>query len=289
MLQSIKGPGPSLSPSLTSHRNPLLEADIMHLNPTERRLAELLEQAYRDHKTIDLLPPDLVPIDEASAYRVASDVIQRLKWDIGGWKIGATAVDNLHELGAARPIIGQIARESIVESPHRFVFDSLMTPVCECEFAFELEGDLEERDEPWTAADVAARIVNLYPAIEIGERRLTRGQVVPILALIADNSAAGKLVLGEPIPDWRKLDLAAMPVRLSIDSGHYAAGHGRDVLGNPLNALAWLADQSALLGRPLQAGEIVSTGSCTGMKPLKRGARLLAEFGDGITVEAAFD
>ncbi len=67
-----------------------------------------------------------------------------------------------------------------------------------------------------------------------------------------------------------------------------AAGFGRDVLGHPLNALAWLANEGDLAGRPLMEGDIVSTGSCTGMKPVGRGSMSTADFGPMGRVEVSF-
>ncbi len=251
----------------------------MPLTAQEEALVGLLLEANRKRCLIERVPDRLLPRDEASAYRVAAAVGTRLGIDVGAWKIGATAANNLQELGAARPIVGRVPRGNIVRSPARLPFDQLMTPVQECEFAFELGDDLEVRQTPWTPADLVPRIRAMFPAIEVGERRLSRQHAVPILMLIADNSAAGHLVLGAPVAGWHVHDLASAEVSLGIDGIEVAAGSGRDVLGHPLQALAWLANEGALTGRPLRKGDIVSTGSCTGMKPVGRGTTSVADFG----------
>lgn len=258
------------------------------LSPSEEALVALLLDAHRNRRLIDQVPAHLVPTEEASAYRVANAVSDRLGMDIGGWKIGATAANNLQELGAARPIVGRVPRRNIVHSPAQLSYDSLMTPVQECEFAFELAEDLERRPSGWTAAELVPKIRAMYPAIEVGERRLSRNSTVPILLLIADNSAAGHLVLGAPVDHWQDHDIAQSAVSLRIDDVDVAAGFGRDVLGHPLNALAWLANQGDLAGRPLMEGDIVSTGSCTGMKPVGRGSMSTADFGLMGRVEVSF-
>src|SRR3546814_15728297 len=120
----------------------------------------------------------------------------------GGWKSGATAVDNLHELGAAEPIYGRIPKHAILESPCRIPFDALMTPVLECEFAFRIGKGLPRMDGGWTADNVMEHVESMHSAIEVGERRLSRRQPVPILRLNAAASADGHPALGPAVPAW---------------------------------------------------------------------------------------
>ena len=64
-----------------------------------------------------------------------------------------------------------------------------------------------------------------------------------------------------PVADWRRLDLAAVTYRLTINGSEIGTGKGSDVMGNPLNALTWLANKLAADGRPLRRGMVVMTGS----------------------------
>lgn len=255
----------------------------------EATLVALLREARRSRRLIDRLPDDAMPRDEDTAYRVAARIAEESGLVVGAWKIGATAPDNLRDLGATQPIYGRIAREAIHGSPCRLKFDELMTPVDECEFAFVLAEDMPAHGTGWTAEAAADRVGTLHPAIEVGERRIARGSPLPIHALIADDSAAGHLVLGNAVADWRRHDLAAAMVRLDVDGREERIGHGRDVLGHPLNALAWLANQRAMAGQPLRAGDVVTTGSCTGMMPVGRASRHVADFGILGKVEVVFD
>ena len=69
------------------------------------------------------------------------------------------------------------------------------------------------------------------------------------------------------------------PVQLAIDGAQVAAGCGADALGHPLNVLEWLLAHLGRRGIALQAGEIVSTGTCTGLIPVAPGNHLHADFG----------
>ena len=80
-------------------------------------------------------------------------------------------------------------------------------------------------------------------------------------AMVAGNVWNAGVVLGDPVTDWRRLDLAQAAARLTINGREIGRGRGGDVMGNPLNALAWLANKLAAAGTPLRAGMIVMTGS----------------------------
>jgi 2-oxo-3-hexenedioate decarboxylase/2-keto-4-pentenoate hydratase len=48
---------------------------------------------------------------------------------------------------------------------------------------------------------------------------------------------------------------------MTINGGEVGTGSGGDILGHPLEALAWLANALAARGRSLAAGEFVLLGS----------------------------
>jgi 2-keto-4-pentenoate hydratase len=79
--------------------------------------------------------------------------------------------------------------------------------------------------------------------------------------MVAGKVRNAGVVLGAPVKDWRRLDLARVTSRLTINGREIGSGKGSDVMGNPLNALSWLADKLATVGTPLRRGMIVMTGS----------------------------
>jgi 2-keto-4-pentenoate hydratase len=78
-------------------------------------------------------------------------------------------------------------------------------------------------------------------------------------------------VLGEPAAEWRRLDLERIGGSMAINGEVAGRGHGRDILGHPLEALAWLATSRAARGRGLRAGEFVLLGSLVATKWMRRG------------------
>jgi 2-keto-4-pentenoate hydratase len=79
------------------------------------------------------------------------------------------------------------------------------------------------------------------------------------------------------VTNWRRLDLATVTARLTINGREIGTGKSGDVMGNPLNALAWLADKLAAAGTPLKRGMIVLTGSMVPIQFPGGGDRALVE------------
>jgi 2-keto-4-pentenoate hydratase len=95
--------------------------------------------------------------------------------------------------------------------------------------------------------------------------------------MVAGNVWNAGCVLAAPVTDWRKLDLAAATYRLTINGREIGVGEGTDVMGNPLNALSWLADKLAADGRPLRRGMVVMTGSTVPIQFPQPGDRAMVE------------
>jgi 2-keto-4-pentenoate hydratase len=88
--------------------------------------------------------------------------------------------------------------------------------------------------------------------------------------------------------DWRRLDLVEQRPLISLRGRQYV-GHGKNVLGDPLTALAWLADELRKLGLTLRAGEVVTTGTCHPPLPIAAGDIVEADFGSLGIVSVAFE
>ena len=107
------------------------------------------------------------------------------------------------------------------------------------------------------------------------------------LLTTADGGVNIALVIGEWAP-FAGRDLCEHPVAMTIDGKPAGAGTGSRALGDPLNVMHWLVNRQSRLGLGLLAGEIISTGTCTGLDPVRPGDVALAEFGTLGAVEIAF-
>jgi 2-keto-4-pentenoate hydratase len=116
--------------------------------------------------------------------------------------------------------------------------------------------------------------------IEIVENRY--GELVELgtPTLVGDQVFHAAAVPGEPgAADWRVLDVAALRGRISVDGEVRDEGVGADLLGHPLNCLAWLAGSSvAAAFGGLKAGQVVMLGSVTPPVWLTGPASVTVEF-----------
>ncbi len=260
------------------------------MTPTHEaaELADRLAEARRAGRQIRDLAAALVPATAAAAYEINAAVAGRLGWAQLGWKIAATTPDMQRRLRTAEPIYGRTFAQFRVPSPARFVHAGLLDPLIECEFFFTLAHALPARPEPYSVDEVRDAVGACHAGVEVAECRFPLDGLPPIPAILADGAASGRYVVGPQITDWRSCDLGAMPVTLAVNGRLRRTGSGREVMGDPINPLVWLANQRSAVGDGLAAGAMISTGTATGMLLAVRGDTMRATFGGDIAVDLAF-
>jgi 2-keto-4-pentenoate hydratase len=148
----------------------------------------------------------------------------------------------------------------------------------EVELAVRLRRDVEDADldDP---VRLSTAIGEALPAIEVVETRLANWRESGPLEQLADLQNHGALVLGEGVPWSAKapVDLRSLRATLVFDGQPVADARGSHPVGDVLPLLAWLARHARDRRRPLRAGDVVTTGSCTGLLFAWEGARVQAE------------
>jgi 2-keto-4-pentenoate hydratase len=70
--------------------------------------------------------------------------------------------------------------------------------------------------------------------------------------------------LGEGVADWLRLDLPRLAGRIMVDGEARGEGVAGDLLGDPMNSLAWLAGSAvATAFGGLRTGQVIMLGSVT--------------------------
>jgi 2-keto-4-pentenoate hydratase len=238
---------------------------------TVERVSRLLIEAHRRSRQIAEPPLDVEPFDRAEAFAIQDHIVIAMGGG-GGWKTGAPSPD-------AEPIAAPLLAPLIGQSPAVLPASRFHALGVEAELAFRFGRSLVARGQPYTRDEVVGAIESVHPAIEIVDSRLGSWAQQNAMWKLADNQSNGYFVHGPAMTGWRGLDLAHMPVELQID-GDVAVfrADGGNPAGDPLRLATWLANHLAATRSGLGFGDIVTTGSCSGLLWVQPGQHVVARF-----------
>ena len=256
----------------------MLSADELHA------AADSLYDLWQQGRQLETLPESLIPGDRPEAYAVQALLAARSGRPPFGWKIAATSRAGQAHINVDGPLAGRLLSERAFNSGASRPFAQNHMAVAEAEFAFRIGRHLPPRSSAYTQKEVLTAVECLHPAIEIPDSRFVDFTKVGAAQLIADNACAHEFVLGpEACASWRSMDLAAHEVRLTIITAAGAElvheGQGVNVLGGPLIALTWLANELSRIGVTLESGQVVTTGTCVVPPAIGPHDHIAADFG----------
>ena len=241
---------------------------MAQLSKAERAARHLFE-AHRDRQPYQPLPDDISPATIEEAYDMQEAFQSLLAPERGvivGYKIALTTPVMQRMVGFDAPCAGAVFESSVHHSPAAVKASDFVRLGAECEVAVRLQSDLPASGAPYDRAGVTAAVGALMPAFELVDDRGADYSNLYFLGVAADNAWNAGVVLGPEKVDWQTLDLEDSKGAMTINGQPAGEGYGRDVLGHPLDALAWLANTLAGRGRELQAGMLVMTGSIVSTK-----------------------
>ena len=244
-----------------------------------QRAAQHLFDAHSRRQTYAALPEDISPatIDEAYDMQEAFQaLLAPQRGAIVGYKIALTTPVMQKMVGFDAPCAGAVFESGVHHSPASVQSTDFVRLGAECEVAVRLSAGLPASGAPYDRAGVSSAVGALMPAFELVDDRGADYSNLYFLGVAADNAWNAGVVLGPELADWQSLDLEGAGGAMTINGEPAGEGYGRDVLGHPLDALAWLANTLAGRGKELQAGMLVMTGSIVSTKFLKAGD--VAEF-----------
>jgi 2-keto-4-pentenoate hydratase len=252
-----------------------------------QQAADVLWSARTEPRTIAALPADCRPatLEEGWAIQRALDAPAGTH---AGWKIAATSPGGQAHIGAPGPVIGRLHERFVLPSGAVLSAEHMTMRAAEGEFGFRMAQDLPARDEPFGRDEVLAAIGALLPAIEVPDTRFDDFMAVGLPSLVADAMCGGHVVIGAPAASWDPAQLPGHRAVMRRDGEEVAAGTGADVLGDPCEAMVWLANELRASSLGLRAGDLVITGACTPPHPIAPGDAMVADFGALGRVEVAF-
>ena len=250
--------------------------------------AQHLMTARRSRTILPALPADCRPSSVDEGYAIQAAFRDLWPEKVAGWKVGATALTVQAMFKVGHPFYGPIFEPSVHASPAKPRAADHFHLTIESEFVFRLAKDLPAQPGGHTKAEISAAFDAVLPGLEIVGGRYPGLTSTEIANVIADCAGNEGLVMGKPISGWREADLIAQRVRLEVNTRIVGDGSGADVLGSPVRVLEWLVADMSRRGISLVAGQVVSTGTCTGVVSIGPGEKAVADFGPFGQAELCF-
>lgn len=248
------------------------------------RAANFLADLRIAQREIDAIPSYSRPPDLEAAYAVQDALVERMLADYNGerlgYKIACTSDLAQQLLQVDHPIFGQTLSHSSFASPALFTEQEFRSCIIEAEFAFRMAADVPIREAVYDAESIAQFVDAILPSIEIIDHRFIDWSTVGAPSIAADNAIHGAWVYGNAVTEWQGFDLLTHEATLTVNGEQILQGTGEAVLGHPLKALAWLANELQKYGKQLKAGELITTGVCMDVYRAQSGDRVAADFGE---------
>jgi 2-oxopent-4-enoate/cis-2-oxohex-4-enoate hydratase len=242
-------------------------------------LGDELYQALRAGKTVAPLTDREADITIEDAYHISLRMVnQRVALDgeqIVGKKIGVTSAPVQEMLGVFQPDFGFLTDAMVYPNSAEIpIAGNLIAPRAEGEIAFRLKKDLVGPGV--TEEQVLDATETIIPCFEIVDSRIENWNI-KIQDTVADNASCGVYVLGPNEVDPRDFDLPNLKMRIYKNGEFHSEGLGSAVQGNPLTAVAWLANTLGEFGIPFKAGEVILSGSLAPLIPVEAGDEMSLE------------
>lgn len=245
-------------------------------------LKQLGAELYHSAKTRERSPviskmyPDFSVEDAYEVQRHMLECYSNDGYHFSGRKVGMTSSAMREQFGIEEPDYGYLIEECKYENDAQLDCGAFLDPMVEAEIAFVLKDDLDQ--ENVSAADVRAATEYIVAALEIIDAR-TQHFDTTIQDSIADNASFGAYVTGDIILSPEDKDLSLLGIIVEKNNKQITTSSGASVMGDPANAVAWLANKMKSLGEPLKKGEFVLSGSFISAIPVKAGDVVAVRYG----------
>ena len=224
--------------------------------------------------------PGAIPANLDAAYLCQNLAIDSWPDRLIGWKVGMIP-PALRAVHASERLAGAIFQRGLRAAAGEVEFPVFVGgfAAVEAEFVLRIAADAPAGKVDWTEKEARSLIGAMHIGIETaGSPLATINELGPTVTAADFGNNAG-LILGPEIRAWAALPLDSLAVITSIEGRIVGRGAAGLLLRGPIGALQFLAGQTARMGRPLQAGMLVSTGAVTGVHDIKAGQSAVADFG----------
>lgn len=239
--------------------------------------AKRLREASQTGRTCKPVRDLIGETDQEAAYAV-QEINTNLRIKEGariiGSKIGLTSPAVQKNFGITQPDFGMLWNDKEVWNNGEISVKEIIQPRAESEIAFVLGKDLNSTS--LTSIDILSSIEYALASIEIVGSRIENWDI-RITDTIADNASASHFVVGHKPVRLENLDLINCRMVMYKNGELVSEGKGGECLGSPINAMVWLANKMASVGKPMKAGDVILTGALGPMVSVVAGDSFRAE------------
>lgn len=217
--------------------------------------------------------PGTIPHSLDAGYACQDAAIHLWPAPIAGWKVGRIPPDWEARLGEER-LVGPIFSDRVQRHgalPARFPVITGGFAAVEAEFVFVLAQDAPTGKLAWSAEEAAALVKALHVGVEFAGSPLPDINRLGPPVVVSDYGNNAGLLLGPEVLGWQQRLDAGLACETFIDGVSVGTGGTHAIDGGVLAALAFALAKGARRGRPLRAGQLVSTGAATGIHDIVAG------------------
>lgn len=236
---------------------------MMNQMTTEDRnkIATALYHAEKTRVPIKKISAEFTGMTMEDAYQI-QEVGTALRVGDGaqiiGRKIGITSKGMQKQLNATTPDYGCLLDGMLLREGEPCQMSEVYLPRIEGEIAFVLDRDL--KGPGVTLADVYNSTAWVFPCFEVCDTRIENWDVT-VLDTISDNAGGSKFVLGSAPKKLSEINPKLIGMLVEKNGIAIDSAAGAEVMGNPVTAVAWLANKLSEFDISLKAGDIILSGA----------------------------
>jgi 2-keto-4-pentenoate hydratase len=232
--------------------------------PSHERVNAILRLAYYAKEPVRGLPGNLSMQDAECGRRRLVERLESVENRIVGYKAGLTNAELQQRFGVASPVRGILLEKMLLQDGAAVAADFGARPVFEADLIVVVKDAAIH--EARTHLEVLKSLSLVVPFIELPDLLVAEGQpvtgsLITMLNVGARLGVVGKGVAVQPTAAFAGA-LANMHVVTLDETGkELARSPGTAILGHPLNAVIWLAEDLRKSRIRLKSGDMLSLGA----------------------------
>lgn len=256
---------------------------------TNEQLSRMLYEATKTGDPMEIISQLDEQVTVQDAYDIQLKNVARALEDgevISGKKIGLTSKPMQQLFGIDEPDYGHLYKSTEVSNGGSIKIDTLNKPKVEGEIAFVLKEDL--KGPGVTVEDVYRATDYISASIEIVDTRYMDWKI-KLVDTISDNGSSVLYLMGDNRLSVDQVSIPGIEMTLYKNGEKVNNGTGADVLGNPAEAVAWLANKLNEFGVQLNRGDVILSGAITAAQEASRGDVFECVFSELGSVKVRFE